>query len=452
MRFTPHDYQKRAIGRILDQNSIGLFLDMGLGKTVITMTAIEELMHDRFEVSRVLVIAPKKVAEDTWTREAAKWDHLKGLTISPVLGTAEQRTAALDADADLYVIGRDNVVWLVELMQKRRKGWPFDMIVIDELSSFKNSQAKRFRALRRAIPFAHRVVGLTGTPSPNGLMDLWSEIYLLDQGERLGKTIGWYRDEYFRPGMRNGYTVYKWEPRKGAQKEIEKRISDICVSMSAADYLQLPERIDNVIPVRLTDEERKAYDEMERDQLLQLGEDETVVALNAAAVMSKLLQIANGAVYAEGGAVMRIHDEKARALEEIIDTTGEPVLVFYSFRHDLETIQRRIPEARTLEGPEDIAAWNRGEIRVLLAHPASVGYGLNLQEGGHVIVWYGLTWSLELYQQANARLHRQGQERPVIVHHLITEGTVDEQVMKALQAKDTSQAALLAALKERSGK
>ena len=452
MQFKPHDYQKRAIGRILDQNSIGLFLDMGLGKTVITMTAIEELMHDRFEVSRVLVIAPKRVAEDTWTREAAKWDHLKGLTISPVLGTAAQRTAALDADADLYVIGRDNVVWLVELLQKRRKGWPFDMIVIDELSSFKNSQAKRFRALRRAIPFAHRVVGLTGTPSPNGLMDLWSEIYLLDQGERLGRTIGWYRDEYFRPGMRNGYTVYKWEPRKGAQKEIEKRISDICVSMSAADYLQLPERIDNVIPVRLTDEERKAYDEMERDQLLQLGEDETVVALNAAAVMSKLLQIANGAVYAEGGAVMRIHDEKAQALEEIIDTTGEPVLVFYSFRHDLETIQRRIPEARTLEGPEDIAAWNRGEIRVLLAHPASVGYGLNLQEGGHVIVWYGLTWSLELYQQANARLHRQGQERPVIVHHLITEGTVDEQVMRALQSKDTSQAALLAALKERSGK
>ena len=409
-------------------------------------------MHDRFEVSRVLVIAPKRVAEDTWMREAAKWDHLKRLTISPVLGTAAQRTAALDADADLYVIGRDNVVWLVELLQKRRRGWPFDMIVIDELSSFKNSQAKRFRALRRAIPFAHRVVGLTGTPSPNGLMDLWSEIYLLDQGERLGKTIGWYRDEYFRPGMRNGYTVYKWEPRQGAQKEIEKRISDICVSMSASDYLQLPERIDNVIPVRLTDEERKAYDEMERDQLLQLGEDETVVALNAAAVMSKLLQIANGAVYAEGGAVMRIHDEKAQALEEIIDTTGEPVLVFYSFRHDLETIQRRIPEARTLEGPEDIAAWNRGEIQVLLAHPASVGYGLNLQEGGHVIVWYGLTWSLELYQQANARLHRQGQERPVIVHHLITEGTVDEQVMRALQAKDTSQAALLAALKERSGK
>ncbi|MBR2390543.1 MAG: DEAD/DEAH box helicase [Mogibacterium sp.] len=452
MKFTPHDYQKRAIRKIVDQNSVGLFLDMGLGKTVITMTAIEELMHNRFEVDRVLVIAPKRVAEDTWTREAAKWDHLQDLRISPVLGSAKERMAALDAEADLYVIGRDNVVWLVELLQKRRKGWPYDMIVIDELSSFKNPQAKRFRALRKAVPCAQRVVGLTGTPSPNGLMDLWAEIYLLDQGERLGRTIGWYRDEFFRPGMRNGYAVYKWEPRRGAQQQIEKRISDICVSMSAADYLQLPERIDNVIPVRLSETERRLYDQMEEDQLLQMGEDETVVALNAAAVMSKLLQIANGSVYLETGAPVRIHERKAEALEEIVDTTAEPVLVFYSFRHDLDAIRARIPDARTPYGPADIAAWNRGEIRVLLAHPASVGYGLNLQEGGHVIVWYGLTWSLELYQQANARLHRQGQEKPVIVHHLIAEGTVDEQVMRALQAKDTSQAALLAALKERSGK
>ena len=412
------------------------------------MTAIEELIYDRFEVQRVLVIAPKRVAEDTWTREAEKWDHLH-LTISPVLGSARERTAALDRQADLYVIGRDNVIWLIELLQKRRNGWPFDMIVIDELSSFKNPQAKRFRALRKALPCTRRVVGLTGTPSPNGLMDLWAEIYLLDQGERLGRTISWYREEYFRPGMRNGYTVYKWEPRKGARQQIEKRISDICVSMSAADYLQLPERIDNVIPVRLTDPEKQLYDQMEADQLLQLGEDETVVALNAAAVMSKLLQIANGSVYMETGEAVRIHERKAEALAEIADTTAEPVLVFYSFRHDLETIRKWIPDAKTLEGPEDIAAWNRGEIRVLLAHPASVGYGLNLQEGGHVIVWYGLTWSLELYQQANARLHRQGQEKPVIVHHLIAEGTVDEQVMKALQEKDASQAALLAALKER---
>ena len=265
-----------------------------LGKTVITMTAVNELIYDRFEVRKVLVIAPKRVAEDTWTREAAKWDHLQELMISPVLGSVKDRTAAIDRDADLYVIGRDNVVWLVELLQKRRKGWPFDMIVIDELSSFKNPQAKRFRALRKAVLYADRVVGLTGTPSPNGLMDLWAEIYLLDRGERLGMTVGWYRDEFFRPGMRNGYTVYKWEPRKGAQQEIEKRISDICISMSAKDYLQLPERIDNVIPVRLTESEKKLYDEMERDQLLQLGDDETVVALNAAAVMSKLLQIGRG--------------------------------------------------------------------------------------------------------------------------------------------------------------
>lgn len=448
MEYKPHEYQKRMTEKIVSEPRVGLFLSMGLGKTVITMTAIEELIYDRFEVQRVLVIAPKRVAEDTWTREAEKWDHLH-LTISPVLGSARERTAALDRQADLYVIGRDNVIWLIELLQKRRNGWPFDMIVIDELSSFKNPQAKRFRALRKALPCTRRVVGLTGTPSPNGLMDLWAEIYLLDQGERLGRTISWYREEFFRPGMRNGYTVYKWEPRKGAQQQIEKRISDICVSMSAADYLQLPERIDNVIPVRLTDPEKQLYDQMEADQLLQLGEDETVVALNAAAVMSKLLQIANGSVYMETGEAVRIHEQKAEALAEIADTTAEPVLVFYSFRHDLETIRKWIPDAKTLEGPEDIAAWNRGEIRVLLAHPASVGYGLNLQEGGHVIVWYGLTWSLELYQQANARLHRQGQEKPVIVHHLIAEGTVDEQVMKALQEKDASQAALLAALKER---
>lgn len=448
MEYKPHEYQRRMTRMICEQPRVGLFLSMGLGKTVITMTAIRELLDD-FAAFRVLVIAPKRVAEDTWTREAAKWDHLHDLRISPILGTVKERTAALDAEADIYVIGRDNVIWLVELLQERKKGWPFDMVVIDELSSFKNPQAKRFRALRKAMPCVRRVVGLTGTPSPNGLMDLWAEIYLLDRGERLGRTIGWYRDEFFRPGMRNGYVVYKWEPRKGAREQIEKRIGDICVSMSAEDYLTLPDRIDNVIPVRLGESEKTMYRAMEEDQLLQMGEDETVVALNAAAVMSKLLQMANGSVYTESGGVIRIHDKKLDALEEIIDTADEPVLVFYSFRHDLDTIRARIPYARILERQEDIAAWNRGEINVLLTHPASAGYGLNLQEGGHVIVWYGLTWSLELYQQANARLHRQGQERPVIIHHLIAEGTVDEQVMHALQAKDTSQAALLAALKER---
>ena len=446
MKFVPHEYQKRAIDKVVDQTHVGLFLDMGLGKTVITLTAINRLMYEEFEVSRVLVIAPKRVAEDTWTREHAKWDHLQHLKVSRILGTASQRMNALKADKDVYVIGRDNVVWLIEALAPN---WPFDMVVIDELSSFKNPQAKRFRALRKVMPRVSRVVGLTGTPSPNGLMDLWAELYLLDRGERLERTLGAYREKYFKPGARSGYVVFKWLPVKGAEKRIRDRISDICVSMSAADYLTLPERIDNVIPVSLSKKELATYKKMEEEQLLELGDDDMIVALNAAAVMTKLLQIANGSVYTASGAVERIHDAKLEALEEIIDTTDSPVLVFYSFRHDLGAILGTIEGARTLEGPQDTADWNDGKIRVLLAHPASVGYGLNLQDGGHTIVWYGLTWSLELYQQANARLYRQGQEKPVIIHHLITEGTVDEQVMRALQAKDTSQAALLAALKER---
>lgn len=444
MKYTAHGYQKKATERILQQKRVGLFLDMGLGKTVITLTAIKELIED-FAIWKVLVIAPKRVAEDTWSREHEKWDHLSGLRISKVLGTPAQRMKALKAEADIYVIGRDNVKWLVELMGK---SWPFDMVVIDELSSFKNPSSQRFKALRKVIPASDRVVGLTGTPSPNGLMDLWAEIYLLDRGERLGTTISAYREKYFRAGARNGYIVYKWEPYSYSQKEIERKISDICMSMSAEDYLELPERIDNEIKIRLSEKEMKQYNQMERDQLLRI-DDETVVALNAAAVMNKLLQMANGSVYADGGDVVRIHEKKLDALEEIIDTTGEPVLVFYSFRHDLEAIKKRIPDARELESSEDIARWNQGEIPVLLCHPASVGYGLNLQDGGHVIVWYGLTWSLELYQQANARLFRQGQQKAVIIHHLIAEGTVDEQVMRALQHKDTSQSALLAALKER---
>jgi SNF2 family DNA or RNA helicase len=414
---------------------------------VITLTAVQDLLAD-FAVSRVLVIAPKRVAEDTWSRESEKWDHLQGLRVSLVLGSPVQRIRALEAEADVYVIGRDNVVWLVEFYGR---SWPFDMVVIDELSSFKNPQAKRFKALRKVMPRVPRVVGLTGTPSPNGLMDLWAEMYLLDRGERLGRTLGAYREQYFRPGAVNGYVVYRWIPVRGAAEEIEAKLSDLCVSMSAADYLTLPERIDNLIPVQLGEEALAAYRALEREQILELGED-TITALNAAAVMGKLLQLANGSVYTQNGTYRRIHEKKLEALKEIIEATSEPVLVFYSYRHDLETILAGIPEAAELNGPEDIAAWNRGEIPVLAVHPASVGYGLNLQEGGRVIVWYGLTWSLELYQQANARLYRQGQERPVIIHHLIAEGTVDEQVMRALQAKDTGQAALLAALKERSEK
>ena len=402
-------------------------------------------MYDRFEVSRVLVIAPKRVAEDTWSREHAKWDHLKDLRISLVTGTAAQRKKALAADADIYVIGRDNVVWLTQILPS----WDFDMVVIDELSSFKSNQAKRFKELRKVIPASRRVVGLTGTPSPNSLMDLWAELYLLDRGERLGKTIGCYREEYFRPGKTDGHVIYSWEPRKGAREKIERLISDICVSMSAEDYLELPERIDVEVPVTLSVDERKVYEQMEREQVIDLDGDDAIVALNAAAVMNKLLQMANGAVYTESGGVVKIHEAKLDKLEEIVDTAGEPVLVFYSYKHDKDAIQRRIKGAREIKSPKDIADWNSGKIPVLIAHPASVGYGLNLQDGGHVIVWYGLTWSLEQYQQANARLYRQGQQKPVIVHHLITEGTVDEQVMRALKAKDTSQAALLTALKEK---
>ena len=401
-------------------------------------------MYDRFEVSKVLVIAPKRVAEDTWSRESEKWDHLRHLRISKVLGTAAQRKTALEAEADVYVINRENIVWLIE-----NRKWDFDMVVIDELSSFKNPQAKRFRALRKVIVKSSRVVGLTGTPSPNSLMDLWAELYLLDRGERLGKTLGAYRERYFKAGARNGYIVYRWELRFGAQQAIERRISDICISMSASDYLTLPKRIDNVIPVKLSPEELKLYKTMEQEQLLHLGEDDDIVALNAAAVMTKLLQIANGRAYNVDGQPVDIHHRKLDALQEIIGDTDSPVLVFYSFQHDLEAIRSAIPDARKLEGPDDIADWNAGRIRVLLAHPASVGYGLNLQDGGHTIIWYGLTWSLELYQQANARLYRQGQTKPVIIHHLLTEGSVDEQVMRALQHKDLSQAALLAALKER---
>lgn len=445
MKYIPHDYQTRAKDFILEHPKAGMLLEMGLGKTVITLTAIDVLINELFEVDRVLVIAPKRVAEDTWTREHAKWDHLRHLRVSNVLGSPEQRRRALAVDADIYVIGRDNVVWLVE---QCRQGWPFDMVVIDELSSFKNPQAKRFRALKKVIPKASRVVGLTGTPSANGLMDLWAEIYLLDRGERLGHTLGAYREKYFRPGARNGYVVFKWEPLRGSREKIEAAISDICISMSADDYLTLPKRIDNLIPVKLSPQEMKQYKTMEAEQLLHI-DDEDVVALNAAAVMTKLLQIANGSVYSHEGNVVRLHDAKLEALLEIIDTTDSPVLIFYSYKHDLAAIKAAIPGARTLDGPEDIAEWNAGRVQVLLAHPASVGYGLNLQEGGHVIVWYGLTWSLELYQQANARLYRQGQDKPVIIHHLIAEGTVDEQVMRALQEKDMSQAALMAALKER---
>lgn len=453
MKFRPYDYQKRAIEKIHSTTYVGLFLEMGLGKTVISLTAAKNLIYDDYEISRVLVIAPLKVAEDTWSRESSKWDHLQDLKIAKILGDAKSRTLAAMSDADIYVINRENLVWLVDTFKNT---WKWDMAIIDELSSFKNNRAERFKAFRHVRPMIRRVVGLTGTPNPNGLIDLWAEVFCLDQGQRLGQTIGWYRTRFFKPGLSNGHVVYNWVPVKGAQEDITKRISDITVSMKAEDYIKLPERIDNEIRISLPDSAKKQYRKLEKEHVLELfstetGEETTISAMNAAAVMGKLLQLSGGAVYEDDGGYTEFHDEKLKALEDIIDTASEPVLVFYGYRHERERLLQRFRKLkpREINGPEDISDWNEGNVKLLIAHPASVGYGLNLQEGGHIVVWYSLPWSLELYQQANARLYRQGQTKPVIINHLIAIGTVDETVVKSLKAKDTSQAALMEALKER---
>lgn len=447
MKYLPHSYQEKAINEILSKPKIGLFLDMGLGKTVITLTAINDLMFNSFEVSTVLVIAPKRVAEDTWSRETEKWDHLQHMKISKVLGSEKQRLEALRVKADIYVINRENVKWLIDYHRDQRE-WPFDMIVIDELSSFKSNKSQRFKALKIVMPLVKRVVGLTGTPTPNGYMDLWPQMYLLDRGERLGKTITGYRERYFTPGRRNGYTVFTWDMKDGAEKAIHEKIKDICISMEAKDYLDLPERINNNVYVKMDSKAKQLYEKLEKDLILQV-EGEDITALTAATLTNKLLQMANGAVYDTVGNSIHIHDGKLEALEEIVEFNDEPILVFYNFKHDFERLKDYFEklEPRTLESSKDIKDWNDGKIKLLLAHPASVGHGLNIQAGGHIIVWFGLTWSLELYLQANARLDRQGQTKNVIVHHLITEGTVDEDVMKALERKETGQATLLEAVK-----
>ena len=443
MIYKPHNYQKYAAQWILDKEKAGLLMDMGLGKTVVTLTAIDELMYDYFDVIKVLVIAPLRVAEDTWTSESEKWDHLKHLKISKVLGTEKERTAALNHTADIYVINRGNVVWLVKYYGRH---WPFDMVVIDELSSFKSSRSQRFKALRKVKP--KRIVGLTGTPAPNGLMDLWSEIYLLDGGERLGRTITGYRERYFLPDKRNQNVIFSYKPKEGAKEHIYEKLKDICVSMKSEDYLKLPDRINNIIKINLSKAAMDKYKQLERDLLLPF-KDSDVVANNAAVLTNKLLQMANGAVYDENGDVLEIHDEKIKALEDVIEAAnGKPVLIFYSYKHDRDRLQKYF-KAKELKTSEDIKAWNRGEIPIMLVHPASAGHGLNLQAGGNIIVWFGLTWSLELYQQANARLYRQGQKQNVIVHHLVAKGTMDEDVMKALQNKEVGQEALLQAVKAR---
>ena len=447
VKFKPHRYQELAISKIYETPKVGLFLDMGLGKTVITLTAIEDLMYNQFEISKVLVIAPLRVAEDTWSRETEKWEHLKNLKISKVLGTPTQRRKALAEEADIYIINRENVVWLTNELSGVGDSWDFDMVVIDELSSFKSSKAQRFKALRKYITKSERVIGLTGTPAPNGLIDLWSQIYLLDGGERLGKTITGYRERYFTPNQRNRTTIFNYKPKENAENVIKDKISDICVSMKAEDWLEMPERIDNIQSVKLSDREMKAYEKFERDSYMQFIEGE-VTASSAAALTNKLLQYSNGAMYLPNGDYAKTSDRKLDMLEELIDISQEkPILCFYSFKHDLKRIKERFSFAKKLENSEDITEWNKGNIRLLLVHPAGAGHGLNLQAGGNIIVWFGLTWSLELYQQANARLYRQGQENAVIIHHLITEGTADENVLKSLQGKEEVQEELLNSLK-----
>jgi len=447
MNFVPHDYQKYCIDRIISDSSLGLFLDMGLGKTVITLTAVNELIYNRFEVGKVLVIAPKKVAETTWTNEAQKWEHLHNLRISRVIGTLSQRVRALNTPADVYVINRENVPWLVEY---DRNSWRFDMVVIDELSSFKSSRAQRFRSLCYVRQHIKRLVGLTGTPASNGLIDLWAQIYLLDEGERLGKKITHFRTKYCDCNTHGGhFSTYAMKP--GAEESIRSAISDICISMKAEDYLQLPECTVVDVPVYMDKRTEKRYEEFEREMLLQIDEN-TLDAGTAAVLSGKLMQFANGAVYDENKNAVEVHSGKLDTLSELVEgLNGQHALIFYNFRHDLERILRHFEKSplaiRELKTDQDQADWNAGKIDLLLAHPASAGYGLNLQQGGHHVIWFGLNWSLELYEQANKRLHRQGQQERVIIHRLITQNTRDVDVADALAGKQDVQNALLEALK-----
>lgn len=449
MKFIPHEYQQYAMTHIIEHEASGLFLDMGLGKTVTTLTAISDLLF-LGDVEKVLVIAPLRVAEDTWSTEIEKWDHLSHLKISKVLGKPKDRIRAMNKPADIYVTNRENVEWLVkEYFDK----WTFDMVVIDELSSFKSAKAIRFRSLKKVRPYFKRIVGLTGTPAPNSLIDLWPQIYLLDGGDRLGKTITGFKQQYFSPGRQNGYIVYDWKLKDGSEDAIHNRIGDICISMMSKDYLDIPERIDNIINVNLPEDVRATYKKLEKDLVIELDEND-ITAANAAVLTNKLLQMSNGAIYSETKEVVEIHEEKLKILLELIEAAnGKPVLIFYSFRHDFDRIVSYLKakklKAIGLGDSSDIKKWNNGEIPILLVHPASAGHGLNLQYGGNIIVWFGLTWSLELYQQANARLDRQGQTEVVVVNHIIAKNTVDEDVMKALGNKEINQNTLLEAVKAR---
>lgn len=443
MRYNAHDYQKYATKFILQHPIAAVFLEMGLGKSVITLTALFDLILDQFVIGKVLVIAPLRVARDTWPSEIQKWNHLKGLKYSVVVGTAAERKAALMQQADVYIINRENVDWLVT-----KSGIPFrfDMIVIDELSSFKSWQAKRFKSLLKVRPFVKRIVGLTGTPSSNGLMDLWAEFRVLDLGQRLGRYITHYRNAYFTPDKRNAEVIFSYKPLPGAEDQIYKRIEDITISMKSCDYLKLPECVINEVPVFMSEKEQEVYDSF-RDDMVAKIKNKEIDAVNAAVLSGKLLQMANGAVYDDEKNSLLIHDRKLDALEDLIEgANGKPVLVAYWYQHDAERIKSRF-DVREIKTSKDITDWNNGDIPVAIIHPASVGHGLNLQTGGSTLIWFGLTWSLELYQQTNARLHRQGQTDTVIIHHIIAKGTIDENVMKALRQKEKTQNALIDAVK-----
>ncbi len=448
-----HDYQRYASEFLLEHPVAGLFLEMGLGKSIITLTAISDLMFDRLEVKKVLIIAPLRVAMSTWPNELKKWEHLKFLDISVVIGTPEQRKAALRKNTFLYSINRENVAWLVKYYEQHRLPWDFDMVVIDELSSFKSHKSMRFKALRKVRPKIKRIVGLTGTPTPNGLMDLWAEIGILDMGERLGKFIGRYREAYFRATSMNPVTgiVYKYEPREGAEELIYSKISDMCISMKALDYLDMPECIYNRYEVELDKNERKLYEKLEKDLLIPF-EGGDIDAVNAASLSNKLLQMANGAVYDENKAVCEIHNRKLEALEDLIEAAnGNTVLIAYWYSHDRDRILKYFSKLniRKLKSSKDFENWNNGDIPVALIHPASAGHGLNIQDGGHILIWFGLTWSLELYQQTNARLWRQGQKNCVVIQHITVKDSIDEAVMEALEHKDSGQEKLIEAVRAR---
>lgn len=451
--FTPYPHQAAGIDWIIDRPACALLWGMGTGKTVTTLTAVDQLLFDCLEDGPVLVIAPKRVAENTWSKECQKWEHLKHLSVIKIMGSAHQRVDALleiendvgRPPADIYVINRENVVWLVEHLGNR---WPFPVVVIDELSSFKSAQAKRWKALRRVRGRIRRLIGLTGTPRPNGLEDLWPEVYLLDQGERLGRTLSAFRSRFLIPEKMNGHIVYSYRPKEGAESDIYNRLGDICMSIRKEDVLSLPGQIYEDIELETPPALLKKYKAFERDKVLEcLDEEGEIVAGSAAALTNKLLQFANGTIYDLDGQAHELHSIKLDALEEMVEAAGgESVLVLYSYKSDAARIRQRI-ECRALDTPEDIDAWNRGEIPVALAHPASIGHGLNLQDGGHIIIWYGLTWSLELYQQANERLNRPGQKSVCRVYHILLKGTHDERVLKSLKNKDEGQAAAIEALR-----